>query len=403
MNRQQTEDQPYNDEIKGGLYFDDFEEFKNKSSDNSLLYYSFQQSNNFVLYLPSTEINIICQIIDQRGSITNIQKSLNISKKQVTFNNLNIDQLTFLQKISWIFEILIIQNDKQNCTQLKDEIYNYIQQQVTSDVQSEKLLAYQTINLYKKVSIKQANSNSTRRLLEQKYQNQCYNNETSLFIITNQEVTQKNSINISSLTESSQKVQSQIVDLIQLRINLENQNSQSNLIVDSQLVMMIKTVTQILIGSVHLIDEQYLIISQNETSPQYYEEVMKISETLIQLIENITIQISDNLQVNGQVLSFYGAILSLQLQKITKSVYNAQFQIQYDYLDNLIAFIQKSQLKVSFNYYNLSQSYRTMLQIYLNRSDFENDQNYFVKSFLTNYLYTGSQINQLQLQYILQN
>ncbi|CAK88625.1 unnamed protein product (macronuclear) [Paramecium tetraurelia] len=91
-------------------------------------------------------------------------------------------------------------------------------------------------------------------------------------------------------------------------------------------------------------------------------------------------------------------MLKLQLQKITKSVYNKEFQLEDDYLDNLIGFLQKKQLKVNYNYYNLSNAQRSMLQIYLNRSDFEINQNYFVKSILTTFLYTNTYINQPQQQ-----
>ncbi|CAD8214206.1 unnamed protein product [Paramecium octaurelia] len=397
INCEQSEDKPYLYQMKVFLFQEDFEEFQNKTSDNSLLFYSFQQSNNLIGYFPNSEINVIFQIIDQRGSMTNIQKSLNISQNQVLCTNQSIDQLSLREKIAWIFEIMINHYEDSNCTKFKDELLKYVETGINSDNIYEKLLAYQAINLYKRQIIKQKASNSSLRLLEQNYQDECYNKDTSLFIITNQEPFSRNSTNISSLAISSKKVESQIANLIKLKKNLENQNSQNSLVVDSQTIIMIKGVIQMLQISVQLIDNQLLIISQNATSAENQEQVTKISEMLIQLINNVTMHISDNVEVNGRVLLIQGLILKLQFQQLTKPKYNQEFQLQNDYLDNLIAYIQKQQLIVNYNYYNLSEIYTTMLQIYLNRSDFEIDQNHLVKTILTNSLYTNNQINQLEL------
>ncbi|CAD8161586.1 unnamed protein product [Paramecium octaurelia] len=395
---EQSNDKPYQYQMKVFFFQDDFEEFNKKSSDNSLLYYSFQPSNHFTAYFPSSEINVIFQIIDIRGSITNILMNFKIPNKQITCNNLKTDQLTLRQKIAWIFEIMINHKDEQNCTILKDELYNSVEQEINSEDLYEKLLVYQTINLYKKLILKQRVSNSSMRLLEQNQQIECYNKDSSLFTNTDQELTQKASTNISSLIASSQKLESQITDLIQLKRDLEEENAQkNNLIIDTEQVMKVKGAIQMIFSSVHLIDNQLQIISQNETSVEHQEQVMNITQTLIQLIEKIILQISDKVEVNGQVLQIQGMMLELQLQKITKSVYNKEFQLDDDYLDNLIAYLQKEQLKLNYNYYNLSKPQRSMLQIYLNRSDFEINQNYFVKSTLTNFLYTNSYINQLQL------
>ncbi|CAK92594.1 unnamed protein product (macronuclear) [Paramecium tetraurelia] len=397
INCEQSEDKPYLYQMKVFLFKDDFEEFQNKSSDNSLLFYGFQKSNNLVGYFPNAEINVILQILDQRGSITNIHQYQNISQNQIDCTNQTIEQLILREKIAWIFEIMINRQDELNCIKLKDELLKYIELGINSKDIYEKLLAHQTINLYKKLILKSQASKTSKRYLEQNQQNECYNNKSSLFINTNQEHFQKNSTNISSLAISSQKIEKQITNLIKLKVNMEKQNAQNNIIVNTESIMQIKNIVQMLSISVHLIDNQLLIISLNETSAENQEQVAIISEKLIILIDNITIHISDSVQVNGQVLLIQGQILKFQLQKLTKSKHNLNFQIHDDYLDNLITFIQKQQLIVYYNYYNLSQTYRTMLQIYLNRSDFEIDQNHYVKTILTNFLYTNPQMNQQEL------
>ncbi|CAK88624.1 unnamed protein product (macronuclear) [Paramecium tetraurelia] len=270
INCEYSDDQPYQYQMKVFLFRDDFEEFNNKSSDNSLLYYGFQKSNHFIVNFPSSEVNVIFQIIDQRGSITNIHQNFSITKTQVLCNNQKPDQLNLKQKISWIFQIMINHNDQSNCIKLKDELYNSVEQVMNSKVIYEKLLAYQTINLYKKLILKQKASNSSIRLLEEKQQIECYNKESFLFTITDQESTKKNSINISSLIASSQKVELQIADLINLKKSIEKENKNDNLIVDTQQVMMMNW------SSVQLIDNQLLIISQNQSSTDNQEKVMNI-------------------------------------------------------------------------------------------------------------------------------
>ncbi|CAK73909.1 unnamed protein product (macronuclear) [Paramecium tetraurelia] len=364
INCEQSEDKPYLYQMKVFLFTDDFEEFQNKSSDNSLLFYSFQQSNNLGGYFPNAEIIIILQIIDQRGSITNIQQRLNISQNQIVCTNQTIAQLVFREKIAWIFEIMINHQDEQNCVKLKDELLKYVELGINSNDIYEQLLAHQTMNLYKKLILKQQASNTSKRYLEQNYQNICFNNKSSLFINTNQEHLKKNNTNISSLVIYSENVQKQITKLIKLKVNLEKQNEQHNIIADTKSIMLTKSVVQMLQISVHLIDHQFLIISQNEIYTENQEQVAKISEKLISLIDNITIHISESVQVNGKVLSIQGMILQFKLQKLTKSKLNVNFQTQNDQLDYLISFIQKQQLIVDYNYYNLSQTYRKMLKIY---------------------------------------
>ncbi|CAK78286.1 unnamed protein product (macronuclear) [Paramecium tetraurelia] len=166
INYEQSEDKPYLYQMKVFLFTDDFEEFQNKSSDNSLLFYSFQQSNNLVGYFPNAEIIIIFQIIDQRGSITNIQQRLNISQTQIVCTNQTISQLVFREKIAWIFEIMINHQDEQNCVRLKDELLKYVELGLNSKDIYEQLLAHQTINLYKKLIVKQQASNTSKRYLE---------------------------------------------------------------------------------------------------------------------------------------------------------------------------------------------------------------------------------------------
>ncbi|CAD8161406.1 unnamed protein product [Paramecium octaurelia] len=396
INCELSDDKPYSYQMKVFLFKDDFEEFNNKTSDNSLLYYSFQQSNHFILYLPSSEINIIFQIMDFRGSFTNIHQNFKISKKQILCNNQKTDQLNLRQKIAWIFEIMINHNNESDCIKLKDELYNSVEQVMSSEAIYEKLLAYQTLNLYKKLEVNQKAQNSSMRLLEQDQQNECYNKESSLFSSTDDQSTDKKSANISSIIASSQQVEVQIADLIYLKRDIEQENKKNDLIIDTQQVMKFNGVIQMLFSSVQLIDNQLLIIQENQIQTQYQEQVMNISETLIQLIDKITLQIIDKVKVNGQVLQIQGLMMKLQLQKITKSVYNKEFQLEDDYLDNLIAFQQKKQIKVNYNYYNLSNDQRSMLQIYLNRSDFEINQKYFVKSTLTNFLYANTSFNQPQ-------
>ncbi|CAD8177777.1 unnamed protein product [Paramecium octaurelia] len=397
INCEQSDDKPYLYQMKVFLLKDDFEEFQNKQSDNSLLFNSFQKSSNLIGYFPNLEINVIFQIIDQGGSITNIQKQLNMSQNQVACANQAIDQLILKEKIAWIFEIMINRQDELNCIKMKDELLEYVELAINSQDIYEQLLAHQTIDLYKKLIMKQQASNTSTRLLEQNQQHECYNNDTFLFINTNQEHFLKSSTNISFLVTQSQKVEKQVTNLIKLKLNFEKQYEQNTLIVDTQSIMLIKSLIQMLQISVQLIDYQFVIISQNVTSAENQEQVAKISEKLIYLIDNITTHISGSVQVNGQVLLIQGMMLKLQFQKLTKSKHNIDFQMQNDYLDNLITFIQKQQLIVNYNYYNQSQTYRTMLQIYLNRSDFEIDQNHLVKTMLTNFLYTNSQINQLEL------
>ncbi|CAD8187968.1 unnamed protein product [Paramecium octaurelia] len=108
----------------------------------------------------------------------------------------------------------------------------------------------------------------------------------------------------------------------------------------------------------------------------------KYQKYLRNQFHQLIISVSESVQVNGQVLLIQGIILKFQLEN-----FRSQSLMQ-------IFKCKMINQNIQLHSYRGNNLQLKMLQIYLNRSDFEIDQYQYFKSILTNYLYTSPQINQ---------
>ncbi|CAD8084764.1 unnamed protein product [Paramecium primaurelia] len=382
-----SDDYPFKYQLRFFMSEQDYQNFLNKLTDYSLILNSFQRYNYFEAYLPYCQGIALIQIMDSRGSITNIEQRLNLQKALFNCSDYLQKNFTYQYQIIQLLEIILNHFDQADCAKFSEQLIMKIKSYLDSEDLFDQLLALQTIKLYKRFKVNLENVNSSSRLLAQTKSESCFDNTSKLFYIDNSGNKLHSSNNISYYIQEFQELNNSVTKIFMKAIMLENEINQDDIFINEQLFQQKEQITNSLDALILVADDLFLKIAQ--TSAQFEEDKKKIivlSKNLLNLIEEILHYSNAQVPVNGQVFTINGQVLQYQSAKMTKDAYNQQEGLDKDITDGYIVFVQKEQLNLYFNYLNISEQNFTEIKDFLNYSNLEIDQNVYAQTKLRNFL-----------------
>ncbi|CAD8043829.1 unnamed protein product [Paramecium primaurelia] len=393
------DDSPFTYQFRYFLNNQDYKDFQTQISDYSLVLSQFQQFNAFDMYLPKSDGVVLIQIMDSRGSITNLEQYLNITEFKFNCSDFILSNLFYKQKIMLLLEVIMNHYNQSECIKLSEQLFEYTKSYLDSEDLFDQLLALQTIKLYKRFIIELNNFKSSKRQLSETEQESCYDNKTKLILINHSKNFKYSTDDIINFEKEFTKLKKFAQKIILTRSDLEDQIKQNDIFMNELLYQSKESISNQLVAIILFIDDIFKKISQTEIISDYdKQQIIVLTEKLINLIDQITISASSQVQVNGQQFTLKGQQLNYQIAKITKDVFNQQLGLEKDLMDSLIVFVQKEQLEINFNYINISNKHIQQLTTFLNQSYFEIDQQFYIQTKLQNYLYKNQYINYEQLK-----
>ncbi|CAD8164366.1 unnamed protein product [Paramecium octaurelia] len=384
-----NENYPLQFQMRYFISYQDYKDFENLKSDYSLILNSYQASNIFKTFLPSNSENIIMiQAMDSQGSYTNIYKQVNVAKDILDCTNAQFSTFIFQHQIALLLEILLNHQEQQNCMKLSIQLISNIKNYFISEKLNDQLLAYQTLSLYKRLIFQQDNLKSKTRLLTEQSQIRCFNNLTQTFQSERNHAYNYSTNTQSSLIQEIQYIKNVYTNLNLQRINLENEIFDNEFILDEKLFQKKQAVIDALSIMLLYIDDVFVkILKIQIKSPQEQNQLFQIAQVIFQLVEKITKETVVKAKVNDQQLTIQGQILKWSVIKLTKDTFDKLFDLEKELLDAFVDFVQKEELDINFNPYNLSTQFQNQLSLLFNQSTLEIDEQVFKKTRLQNHLY----------------
>ncbi|CAD8084393.1 unnamed protein product [Paramecium sonneborni] len=366
----------------------DYLDFMDRTSDYSLLLNGYQTSNTFEGFFPFSQAHILIQVIDSRGSYSNIVKQINITQAQFKCSDININKLPYKQQIAMLIEILLNHQQLKYCNSISKQLYSNIKSNLGAEDLNDQFLVYQVVKLYKRFILNEKVTKSNNRLMTMDYQERCFQNSTKSFYIQNSTFNNTLTDTATGLISELQQIKLVSKKLIQKQTQFNSELNQDDIFYDEKLFQKKESVAQSLPILLLMIDDIFVKISTVFIqSDEDSKQIIYIAEELIRLIENIAFQFNDQIEVNGPTFTVNGQILNFQISKQTKDNFNNQFNIDKDLLDGLIDFVQKQQISLNYNYYILQQNISSKLSQFLNTSNLLIEQNFLRKTNLKNHLY----------------
>ncbi|CAK55637.1 unnamed protein product (macronuclear) [Paramecium tetraurelia] len=388
------EDSPYTYQFRFFMNIQDYKDFQTQRSDYSLILNNFQQTNAFEMYLPKSEGVVLIQIMDSRGSITNIESYQNITEFKFNCSEFVLSNLSFKEKIILLLEVAKNHYGQSDCVRLADQLLKYTLSNFVSEDLFEQLLVLQTQKLYKRIIIDQTNFNSTRRTLSQPDQKGCYDIQKKLILINHSTAQKNSSDDTIAYTKEFAKLKQFFHKILQTKTSLENQIQQNEIFMNELLFQSKESISNCLEAMILFIDDQFKKISQTSFESEADKaEIFGLTEKLIKLIDDIALPANDKVQVNGYPFTLNGQQLQYQTSKVTKDVFNQQLGLEKDLMDSMIVYVKKEQLKIHFNNLNISKTQIYEIKAFLNQTQLEIDQETQVKTKLQNYLYKKQYVN----------
>ncbi|CAK66675.1 unnamed protein product (macronuclear) [Paramecium tetraurelia] len=392
------EDSPFTYQYRFFLNIQDYKDFQKQLTDYSLILNSFQQSNAFEIYLPNSEGVVLIQIMDSKGSITNIESYLNVTEYKLNCSDFVISKLNYKHQIILLLEVLMNHYEQSDCFQFSGNLFKEAMSLIDSEDLFDQLLALQTIKLYKRFIINFNNFNSSKRNLAEIDQKSCYDNNTKRILFNHPKIQIDTSYDILTVKNEFNKIQNFARKMILAKSNLENQIYQDEIFMNELLFQYKQSISNSLDSIMQQIDDMFTKISKiSFRTDNDQDQIILITEKLLHLIDDIAIHESAQVEVNGQQFTLNGQQLKYQIAKITKNIFNQQLDIENDLMDSLIVFVQKEQLEIHFNYLNISKKHIQELKLFMNSSQLEIDQQFYSKTKVQNYLYKKQYINYEQL------
>ncbi|CAD8195626.1 unnamed protein product [Paramecium octaurelia] len=366
-----SETAPFTYQLRYFLKKQDLTDFLNRTNDYSLILSSYSSVNTIEAYFPFSDGILLIQAMDSKGSYSNIQKQLNVTKTVLNCSSINLTQYNLRYQIILLLEIVLNHYDQSNCINLSKQLYSNIKTYLNSD---DRFLVYQTTKLYKRAIQDNNNSTNPMRLLIESSEN-CFQNYTKTYYVQSTRANASSTVTSASLQAELQQITKVTLNLIAKLTDINDQISQNEVFLDEQLYQGKIAILDSLIVVQLLIDDIFLKIPEATiNSNQDQEQIINIAEGLINLIEKISMYVNVQVQVNGLQLINNGQILKWQLSKITKEMLNKQFNIERDLLDGLIDYVQKEQIELNYNHLNLSLQLCKQLQEFYNLTLLEINQ-----------------------------
>ncbi|CAK90284.1 unnamed protein product (macronuclear) [Paramecium tetraurelia] len=403
-NCQFSEDYPFTYQLRYFLNEQDYQEFQNKLSDYSLILNGFQRFNYFEALLPYSKGVALVQIMDSRGSITNIEEHLDVQKIELNCTEFLQSNFTYKKQVIMLLEVIMNHYDKEGCVQFQEQLVNSIKGKIDSDDLFEQLLALQTIKLYKRFKVNLSNSNLSARVLAEINQESCYDNMSQLFLINNNKTQKYSSTDIFNFVLEFQQLKNSASKILSKGTNLDDEIKQNDIFLNEQLFQSKQQISNSLVAIILFVDDLFLKISQTAFSQKEdKEQIFQLSKDLIALIEEMLEFTNTQVPVNGQDFVLNGQILKYQSAKVTKDVFNQQEGLDKDIMDGLIVYVQKEQMDIYFNYLNVSEKHVQDIKTVLNKSSSEIDQSFYTITKLRNYLYKNQyrDYEKLKINYLI--
>ncbi|CAD8139612.1 unnamed protein product [Paramecium octaurelia] len=121
------EDSTFTYQYRFFLNKEDYKNFQKQLSNISLILNCFQQSNVFEIYLPNSEGVILIQILDSKGSITNIESYLNVTEYKLNCSEFVISNINYKQQIILLLEVLMNHYEQSDCVEFSENYTNWQQ------------------------------------------------------------------------------------------------------------------------------------------------------------------------------------------------------------------------------------------------------------------------------------
>ncbi|CAD8152494.1 unnamed protein product [Paramecium octaurelia] len=393
-----SNDTPYKYQLRVLINEQDYIDYKQRKSDNSLILYSFQSSNKFQIILPSSKIYVILQIMDADGSIENNDQQIIMNKVDLNCTNLSYQNSTFRYQIALALELLLNNNQNSACLQVANQILSNIKKLSPSYKFEDQQLAFKFIKVYTYYYLNISSSistNKTQRVLLESLSDRCYDKVNQKFIFTNNSVSNELQYNYTYLNTYFNKLKNDVDQLIKNRYEIEQELNEDTLVLQESLYQQRELIIDSLQNQLLFIDDAFSILSK--TNIQMNSEkllLLNIGEELLQLIKIISDQINSQAQVNGNQLDIEGQQISWKLVRQSKSDFNKLTNIESDFTDSFVAFVEKAQISISYNFYNLSTDYQTQMQQQLNYTHLYIDSNKLLILTLRNYRTMQNYVNQ---------
>ncbi|CAK72106.1 unnamed protein product (macronuclear) [Paramecium tetraurelia] len=384
---------PFTYQLRYFLHNQDFIDFLNRKNDYSLILSSYSSSYIIECSLPFSDGILLIQAMDSKGSYSNIQKQLNITKTMLNCSQINIQHYTLRYQISLLLEILLNHQQQQNCIDLSKQIYSNIKTFLDAEENDDQLLVYQTVKLYKRIIQDHDNLNSQKRLLNQNSES-CFQNSTKSFYVQSTLFNTSSIVTASSLQAELQYMNATVQKMITKLIDIKDQINQNDVLLNEKLYQSKVAFLDSLVAASLLMEDVFLKIPMATINSNLdKKQIINVAEGLISLIDEISMHVNVQAKVNGSPLINDGQIIKWQLSKITKGKFNTQFNIERDQLDGLIDFVQKEQIELNYNYLNLSKELQTQLQTFFNITTLQINENTQKKLYLQNHLYNNRSLH----------
>ncbi|CAD8108415.1 unnamed protein product [Paramecium sonneborni] len=396
-------DNPFKYQLRILLNEQDYIDYQKRLSDFSLVLNSFQSSNKFQILLPYSQIYVIVQIMDSDGSIKNIEKEIKMDKIDLNCSTIFYKNANLRYQVTLALEIILNHHQKQICLNISNKILTLIKEQISIYTFQDQELAYQFIKIYTRLSLQIISKIQVQRILSESLYQQCYDLQNSKFIITNQYLLNEQLLlqydeeqyNYTYLQTKVNQLQNQVSNLIKDKFQVELEIIEDPLFLLESLSQRRQIILNSLQVSILLLDDAFSILSKIiQTDDNSNLQLFNIGSQLLKLLNTISDQINVQAQVDGNELKVDGNILQWKLIRLSKKTFNKLANLESAFTDHFIAFIEKIQITIAFNFYNLSSNYLTDLQTKLNKSYHQIDQSKLLEVNLRNYKNLYRYVNQ---------
>ncbi|CAD8137823.1 unnamed protein product [Paramecium octaurelia] len=311
-----------------------FTEFLKGISDNSLTLFPFQDSNQFSIQTPSSmnqsKVEILVQVLDNGGSVTNIVEKIIMKSAAINCTSLQFWNLNLQNKILMLFETL-----NQKCDWLHSQIYLDLLSNLILQDNDENTLKFQAVKLYKQLLVLQKEPGN--RLLKETIQTRCLGSHSNHLYITQHSSEVNLTLVLEDLKKNIDKLDLALKYYIKMKKQFDDELKLNQYIWDEETIQKYENQQYLLISLLYYVDDVYSYLSsvnlKNETLYQAVNE-------LLRFIPQIAEETQYMLVVNEQPLILIGKEIAWQIKRTTKTKFNQQFNLESIPEDFLIDFIQ---------------------------------------------------------------
>ncbi|CAD8210795.1 unnamed protein product [Paramecium pentaurelia] len=379
---QQLKDFPYKYQLRLFLRELDLIEFLQGSSDNSLVLYPFQTQNQFLIQTPSSvdssKIGILVEVLDSRGSITNIFDMINVRPANINCSSIQYSNMNLQSKI-----LLLIETMNHKCNEVNQQIYiDLLQQQILPDW-NDNVLKQQALKIYIQFIIAYGQKKPQNRLLQKEIKNKCIDLNSNLLFIT-QNVTEHGE-NLTKIIEdfkgNTHKLNMVLKYLIRMKKQFQQELYLNQYIWNEEIFEQYQNSQDGLRSLLYYLDYIYSNISSiNTKNETIYTNIVDLLKFITLIVE----EIQNTIFVNEKPYVLEGNEIIWQIKRRTKQIFNQQFNIEKTKEDYLTDFVQQESTYLKTNPLRFSSDLVNILQTQFNDQTLQIYSEYYYQILLKN-------------------